>query len=103
MYNPQKCTIQSAERLVRWGVSLRDFNFAIHHIPGEENVWADLLTRWGAVMPCSIAVRRLRKVSPNNGQQPDEDPLANVRVQPLHDKKFVWPNVAEIADEQQKY
>ena len=60
MYNPKKCSKQSAERLMRWGIELRDFNFAIHHISGEDNVWADLLSRWGSVTeeaPTNFGVR----------------------------------------------
>jgi transposase InsO family protein len=37
---------QSVERVERWMVMLRAFTFHIHHIPGEDNVFADLLSRW---------------------------------------------------------
>ena len=47
MYSPIKCTKQSAERLIRWGLELRDYTYIIRHIPGELNHWADLLSRWG--------------------------------------------------------
>jgi len=39
---------QSAARLERWMKSMRGFEYQIHHIPGEHNVFADLLSRWGA-------------------------------------------------------
>jgi len=29
MYNPFKCSKQSADRLIRWGIELRDFNYII--------------------------------------------------------------------------
>ena len=45
MYSPIKCTKQSAERLIRWGLELRDYTYIIRHIPGELNHWADLLSR----------------------------------------------------------
>ncbi|CEO95672.1 hypothetical protein PBRA_009680 [Plasmodiophora brassicae] len=48
IYDPQKCTQPAAERLERWGMRLRKYNFVIEHIPGDKNVWADLQTRWGA-------------------------------------------------------
>lgn len=38
----------TADRLERWAVSLRSFQYTIQHLAGERNVWADLLTRWGA-------------------------------------------------------
>lgn len=34
-------------RLYRWGVILSEFSYTIQHVPGEFNVFADLLTRWG--------------------------------------------------------
>jgi transposase InsO family protein len=38
---------QSADRVERWSIVLRGFDYNIHHIPGEDNILADLLTRWG--------------------------------------------------------
>jgi hypothetical protein len=38
----------TADRLERWAVLLRCYDYRIHHIEGERNVWADLLSRWGA-------------------------------------------------------
>jgi hypothetical protein len=38
----------AADRLERWCIILRGFTYDISHIPGEDNVLADVLTRWGA-------------------------------------------------------
>src|SRR6476660_7661338 len=112
MYTPTRCTKQAAERLVRWGIELRDFNFTIHHIPGEGNVWADLLSRWGAVgdeSSLNVAVRRISAVSPDSrenvqdGSLANEDLIEHARVQPLSRETFVWPDMNEIANEQRKY
>jgi hypothetical protein len=108
MYNPTRCTKQSAERLIRWGIELRDFNFTIHHISGEDNVWADLLSRWGAVgdeIQQNTAVKRISTVAPDSNVNQDsstavENLIENARVQPLSREKFVWPDMNEIADEQ---
>jgi RNase H-like domain found in reverse transcriptase len=35
-----------ASKLMRWAFKLCAFRYIIHHVPGEANVWADLLTRW---------------------------------------------------------
>ena len=35
-----------ADRLERWAVYLRCFEYTIEHIAGELNVWADMLSRW---------------------------------------------------------
>ena len=34
------------DRLSRWAVLLLGFRYVVEHIPGEENVVADLLSRW---------------------------------------------------------
>jgi len=38
-----------ADKLQRWALSLMPFQYIIEHVPGEMNVWGDLLSRWGAV------------------------------------------------------
>jgi hypothetical protein len=38
----------AADRIERWAIVLRSFTYDIHHIPGTDNILADLLTRWGA-------------------------------------------------------
>ena len=35
-----------AERVQRWGWILMGLNYVIHHVPGEDNIWADMLSRW---------------------------------------------------------
>ena len=42
---------QAAERLERWQVQLRAFNFQIHHVSGEDNTIADMISRWAAPKP----------------------------------------------------
>lgn len=39
---------QAAERLERWMVFLRGFRYDLKHIPGEDNVCADMISRWAA-------------------------------------------------------
>jgi len=48
---------QAAERLERWATTLRRYNYAIHHVDGEQNVTADLLSRWGASPVAGASVR----------------------------------------------
>lgn len=75
-----------ADKLQRWALSLMAFKYIIEHVPGEANVWGDLLSRWGAGQTLSsdnVAVRLAR--------------LAVVqRVSPLEEEAFVWPSEAEI-------
>lgn len=35
-------------KVQRWALCISEFNVSIEHIPGEENIWADILTRWAA-------------------------------------------------------
>ena len=36
-----------ADKLARWSVVLASFTYKIVHVAGEDNVWGDLLSRWG--------------------------------------------------------
>jgi hypothetical protein len=36
------------EKIARWCARLFSLKFTMHAIPGDENVWADMLSRWGA-------------------------------------------------------
>ena len=37
----------TAEKLERWAIFLSAFRYTIEFVSGEENLWADLLSRWG--------------------------------------------------------
>ncbi|GMF23670.1 unnamed protein product [Phytophthora fragariaefolia] len=75
-----------ADKFQRWALSLICFQYIIEHVPGDVNVWGDLLSRWGA------------------GQvREDEHEATRVarlavleRVSPLEDTEFVWPSETEI-------
>ena len=47
-------------RLHRWAIELMQFNYTIVHLPGKDNAWADLLSRWeqAPTVP-SVAVCRI--------------------------------------------
>jgi hypothetical protein len=62
---------QAAERLERWQVTLRAFNFQIHHVPGDDNVMADMISRWAAPISSDsvteiarVALRRHQRATP---------------------------------------
>jgi RNase H-like domain found in reverse transcriptase/Integrase zinc binding domain len=52
IYNPlwvdQTLARHTVHKLQRWALKLSVFNYVIEHIVGEDNVWADLLSRWGS-------------------------------------------------------
>ena len=39
----------TADTLKRWAVYLQSFTYNVHHITGDVNVWADMISRWGSV------------------------------------------------------
>ena len=48
LYRPTAAKKITDEKLQRWALRLNAFPFTIEHVTGEDNVWADLLTRWGS-------------------------------------------------------
>jgi len=85
MYNPIRCSKQSAERLIRWGIELRDFNYTIYHIPGEHNHWADLISRCGGGFPNKEPPCQVRSLRIIKDKHHDDDIPLNptFRVQPF--------------------
>eukprot|EP00736_Rhodelphis_marinus_P010817 Rmarinus@m.15248 len=45
-----------ADRLERWAVKLRVFEYRVVHVSGSDNVWADLLSRWGLGRTVTVRV-----------------------------------------------
>ncbi len=120
------------EKLQRWALSLNAFPFTIEHVSGEDNVWADLLTRWGSG---SSAINRSSRdnrvyslvdpaVPPNNWVSSVARPskprhvcpeksvdlpsrkrayVEFAGVRPLHQGEFVWPDVIELKSLQQEH
>lgn len=43
----------------RWVLRLNKFNYPIEQIPGESNIWADMLTRWAAGESSRFLARRI--------------------------------------------
>jgi Chromo (CHRromatin Organisation MOdifier) domain/RNase H-like domain found in reverse transcriptase len=52
IFNPQSVVAAvpkyTADKLQRWALLLMSYEYTIQDIPGEDNVWADLLSRWGS-------------------------------------------------------
>jgi RNase H-like domain found in reverse transcriptase len=41
----------TAAKLIRWALRLSTYRYTIEHVPGDDNVWADIFTRWAAPRP----------------------------------------------------
>jgi hypothetical protein len=79
---------QTFDKLYRWASKLLAFKYVIEHIPGESNIWADILSRWKGDEEQKI-LRPTRKVLFQwNG------------VIPLANEEFFWPGLDEIRGEQ---
>ena len=72
-----------ADKLQRWAMTLTGYRYVVEHVGGEDNVWGDLLSRWGASPPGAspVVVRALMRVPP---------------VSPLQDNDFAWPTMEEV-------
>jgi hypothetical protein len=75
-------TKSTAERLERWAMALRAFDYVIEHVRGEWNTWADMLSRWGAVRETTRGEMKVR-----------------VFMKEMDDVEVIrddWPSVEEI-------
>jgi RNase H-like domain found in reverse transcriptase len=77
--HPGSQSAHSAAKLIRWALRLSSYRYAIEHVPGEDNVWSDMFTRWAA--PPSIARVSSLMLAP---------------IAPSLDESFVWPSPHEI-------
>jgi hypothetical protein len=69
----------TAAKLIRWALRLSCFRYTIEYVPGAENVWSDMLTRWAA--PCPRARICALMLAP---------------LSPALNRDFIWPTLAEI-------
>ncbi|KAH9182886.1 hypothetical protein AeNC1_015138, partial [Aphanomyces euteiches] len=75
-----------ADKLQRWSIFLMGYQYCINHISGEDNVWADRLSRWRAVITSICAVKCDR-----------------LFLSPQMDINFCWPTDAEIRGVQSQH
>ena len=85
---------QSADKLARWAAKLFAYEYVIEHISGEDNVWADLMSRWRS----SNQSKGLMTQSMNSRS---EGMIAAIVSKPgvprpMHDESFKWPTMKEI-------
>ncbi|POM64696.1 Hypothetical protein PHPALM_19741 [Phytophthora palmivora] len=83
-------------KLQRWALKMVGIRYVIEHIKGEDNLWADMVSRWGqrdtepADKPTAV-----KRVTTRSMQQTS-------MLRPLQDESFVWPSEAAIRQEQQR-
>jgi RNase H-like domain found in reverse transcriptase/Integrase core domain/Reverse transcriptase (RNA-dependent DNA polymerase)/Chromo (CHRromatin Organisation MOdifier) domain len=86
IFNPRGCnsglSSHTASKLLRWALKLCSFNYTIEHISGDDNCWADLLSRWGA--PNLLSARSSMRI------------LAIAKNAPNTNDRVSWPASADI-------
>lgn len=76
----------TASKLMRWAIKLSAFRYVIEHLPGEENVWADMLTRWAVQDPTSKKAHHAKRLKA----------LIVSPISPGLDARLDWPKRQDI-------
>jgi transposase InsO family protein len=97
---------QAVDRIERWIVIMGQFNYKIKHVKGEDNVVADMLSRWGApVAETATADDTAAEVAAAvDDVQPPTDATVS-RFSAGEDAAFTVadaPEIAEVVEEQIK-
>ncbi|KAH9109965.1 hypothetical protein AeMF1_015085 [Aphanomyces euteiches] len=91
MFNPYGTSPNMAKyqahKLQRWALTMSTFPYVVECVAGEENVWADLLSRWGRPDVQDGAARMCRLAL----------------VSPLQSPDFIWPSLPEIVAIQREH
>ena len=82
----------TASKLMRWALKLSAFHYVVEHLPGERNVWADMLTRWAVSSNRSINAAKVIKAKS----------LMYAPINPGIDNTMDWPSFGDIVKSQSK-
>ena len=69
-----------------WAIKLSAFRYFIEHLPGEKNVWADILIRWAVTTKSSIHIK----------QNVRAKSLVEAPISPVMDSKFDWTALKDM-------
>ncbi|OWZ04566.1 hypothetical protein PHMEG_00023512, partial [Phytophthora megakarya] len=83
-------------KLQRWALTLVGCRYVIHHIAGESNLWADIISRWGQPIPNAEESLAVKRVTTRSAQTFSE-------LRPLQDDTFAGPTRSEILRVQLQY
>ncbi|GMF39813.1 unnamed protein product [Phytophthora fragariaefolia] len=84
-------------KLLRWAMKLMNYRYVVEHVPGPDNVWADMISRWAGNH--SPTVKRLKTVRAS----PPTTAESVSPLRPLDDEHFVWPTLQELREIQAEY
>lgn len=100
----------AADRLERWAMLLRVFGYGIQHVPGDDNNWADMLSRWAnphvelrqaEVEKCKAMTLRVRPDRILTGP-PHRAHLTRREDDELVPVQEAWPSMREIRGAQSR-
>jgi transposase InsO family protein len=95
VFSPDKELGQHIQgKLQRWALKLVGCRYVIEHIAGEDNVWADIVSRWGQQAPIPNAT--IKRVTTRGA-------IERSVLRPMHDDEFVWPSLGEIRGAQEQH
>jgi RNase H-like domain found in reverse transcriptase/Reverse transcriptase (RNA-dependent DNA polymerase)/Integrase zinc binding domain/Integrase core domain/Aspartyl protease len=80
-----------ASKLMRWAYKMCAFRYVINHVPGDQNLWADLLTRWAVRSAQRLARPRVALIM--------LAPVAGADELGQED----WPSRVSFVEEQRKF
>jgi hypothetical protein len=84
-------------KLLRWAFELQSFRYVIEHIPGCDNLWADILSRW-IVQPEFKAFRHTKSRKRKPKQRTS---IPHPVIRPMRD--FIWPTIDDICASQSQH
>ena len=85
----------SLDKIHRWRLVLDGKRYIIESISGQDNVWADITTRWAARKPAVVAsVSRSHHTNPL---------IIPGQVRPLQRPDFSWPKIQDILQSQRNH
>jgi hypothetical protein len=85
----------TSEMLERWIQMMQRIPYDIQHIDGDDNYFADIMSRWGYTVPKPIHVRSLSFRAASD--------RLSTRVRPLQKEDFAWPTLEVIAASQRRH
>ncbi|KAE8881630.1 hypothetical protein PF005_g26671 [Phytophthora fragariae] len=79
-------------KLQRWAMKLAGSRYTIEHVNGEDNHWADLVSRWPVRENIETLVK-VKAVRTRSHREPSP-------LRPLQDEAFEWPSLEAVATAQ---
>ena len=100
IYSPELWNKATSEMLERWTQLLQRYRYVIVHISGEENYFADIMSRFGHE---ELPARLIRRVSSCEDDEELVREKMSTRVRPVEEEGFMWPTVEIISLSQKQY